>query len=522
MTPLNVSKETFDTTQSVRLGRLTTLITETMEAITSIKPLLAILTSTLVVVPIVLSRKSPNLRESWSFIAGAVKLLIVASMVPVVLRGSTVEFTLIEIAKGVSIAFKVDAMGMIFALVASTLWIITTAYSIGYMRGLSEHSQTRYFCFFALAISATIGVAFSANLLTMYLFYEILSLSTYPLVTHHQDAEARLSGRKYLTYILGSSIGLALPAMFIVYHLTGTLDFSNSGILTAEISKTLLTVLFLMFIFGFAKAAIMPFHAWLPAAMVAPTPVSALLHAVAVVKVGVFSIFRIVTGIFGIDLLHIFDLGTVLCYIASVTILVGSLVALSQDSLKRRLAFSTIGQLSYIILGAALLSSKGMTGGILHIVMHAFGKITLFFCAGAIFVATGKKYISEMVGIGRRMPITMIAFFVGSLSVIGIPPTGGFLSKWYLLLGTLEAHQTPMLFVLLCSTLLNAAYFLPIVYKAFFCTDEEAQYDRKVDEAPIWCVVPLSLTAVISTILFFYPQPFMNLAKLAVQGLTGG
>jgi multicomponent Na+:H+ antiporter subunit D len=492
-----------------------------MEAITSIKPVLAILASMLVVVPIMLSRKSPNLREGWSFIAGIVKLLIVASMIPVALRGSTIEYTLVEVAAGVSIAFKVDAMGLIFALVASTLWIITTAYSIGYMRGLSEHSQTRYFCFFALALSATIGVAFSANLLTLYLFYEMLSLATYPLVTHHQDSEARKSGRKYLTFILGSSIGLVLPAMLIVYHLTGTLDFSNHGILTADVSKTLLTVLFLMFIFGFAKAAIMPFHPWLPAAMVAPTPVSALLHAVAVVKVGVFSIFRIVTGIFGIDLLHMFDLGTVLCYIASVTILIGSLVALSQDNLKRRLAFSTIGQLSYIILGAALLSSKGMTGGILHIVMHAFGKITLFFCAGAIFVATGKKYISEMVGIGKRMPVTMIAFFVGSLSVIGIPPTGGFLSKWYLLLGTLEAHQTAMLFVLLCSTLLNAAYFLPIVYKAFFCTKEECLFEDRIQEAPLWCVVPLALTAVISTMLFFYPQPFISLARLAVQSYTG-
>ena len=277
-----------------------------------------------------------------------------------------------------------------------------------------------------------------------------------------------------------------------------------------------------MFVFGFAKAGIMPFHAWLPAAMVAPTPVSALLHAVAVVKVGVFSVFRVITGIFGTDLLLSMHLGTLLCYIAAFTILTASLVALSQDGLKRRLAFSTIGQLSYIVLGASLLSPKALTGGLAHIAMHAFGKITLFFCAGAIFVATGKKYISEMVGIGRRMPVTMTAFLIGSLSVIGLPPTGGFISKWFLVLGTLEADQFVMLVVLLGSSLLNGAYFLPVVYRAFFCTPEESLFEDKVHEAPLWCVVPLVLTATCSIVLFFFPQPFFNLARLAVQGLTGG
>jgi multicomponent Na+:H+ antiporter subunit D len=390
------------------------------------------------------------------------------------------------------------------------------------MRRLDEHSQTRYFAFFAVALSATIGVAFSANLFTMYLFYEMLSLATYPLVTHHQDDEARISGRKYLSYILGTSIALVLPAMLIIYSLTGTLDFASQGILSVGLSKSTVAVLLLMCVFGFAKAGIMPFHGWLPAAMVAPTPVSALLHAVAVVKVGVFSIFRVITGIFGTNLLSSLHLGTVLCYIAAFTILVASLVALSQDSLKRRLAFSTIGQLSYIILGAALLSPKGMVGGLMHIAMHAFGKITLFFCAGAIFVATGKKHISEMVGIGKRMPVTMTAFLIGGMSVIGLPPTGGFISKWFLVLGTLEADQIVMLVVLLGSSLLNAAYFLPVVYRAFFCTPEESMFEDKVQEAPLWCVVPLVLTAIGSVGLFFFPQPFFNLARLAVQGITGG
>ena len=471
---------------------------------------------------IVMAGKKPNLREGVTFGAGLIKFSLVVSMLGVILDGKIIEYSLFEILPGLAIAFRVDSFGMIFALVASTLWLATSAYSIGYMRGLDEHAQTRYFAFFAVALSATIGVAFSANLFTLYLFYEVLSLATYPLVTHHQDGEARVSGRKYLTYILGASIALALPAMLITYNLAGTLEFGSDGLLADADSRGLLLVMLLMFVFGFAKAGIMPFHGWLPAAMVAPTPVSALLHAVAVVKVGVFSIFRVITGVFGVDLLKSMHLNDTLLILASITVIVASLIALSQDGLKRRLAFSTVGQLSYIVMGAALLSPKGLTGGMLHVAMHAFGKITLFFCAGAIFVATGKKYVSEMVGIGRRMPWTMAAFAIGSLSVIGLPPTGGFISKWFLVLGTLEAQQPVMLFVLLGSSLLNAAYFLPVVYRAFFCTPEESMFDENLQEAPLWCVVPPVLTAFASIVLFFYPQPFADLARMAVMVLISG
>jgi multicomponent Na+:H+ antiporter subunit D len=492
-----------------------------MEAITSIKPVLAVSVSLFATLLIMVSSKRPNLREGWTFLASIVKFGIVASMIPAILAKQEIVYSFTDVIPGVAIAFRVDALGLLFALVSSSLWIVTSAYSIGYMRGLDEHSQTRYFCFFALALSATIGVAFAANLLTLYLFYEMLSLATYPLVTHHQDLEAHSSGRKYLLYILGASIGLVLPAMLISYDLAGTLEFSTQGFLAGTGSKALMGFLLFLFIFGFAKVAIMPFHSWLPAAMVAPTPVSALLHAVAVVKVGAFSVLRVMTGVFGIDLLSSMHFGTLVCYVASFTVIVGSLIALSQDGLKRRLAFSTISQLSYIVLGIALLSPKGMIGGMIHIAMHAFGKITLFFCAGAIFVATGKKNISEMVGIGKRMPVTMIAFFIGSLSVIGLPPCGGFISKWNLLLGTLEAHQVVMLIVLLVSTLLNAAYLLPIVYRAFFCKQEESLFDNRVEEAPRWCLVPLALTAVGSIVLFFYPQPFFELAEMAVQNMIG-
>ncbi len=488
-----------------------------MEAITSIKPVLAVSVSLFCTLLIIAFTKKPNLREGCTFLAAIIKLGIVASMIPVILAKQEIVYSLIDILPGVGIAFRVDALGLLFALVSSSLWIVTSAYSVGYMRGLKEHSQTRYFCFFALALSATVGVAFSANLLTLYLFYEMLSFATYPLVTHHQDPEARASGRKYLLYIVGTSIGLVLPAMLICYNLTGTLEFSKQGLFSGTEPRAMMTVLLLMLVLGFAKVAIMPFHSWLPAAMVAPTPVSALLHAVAVVKVGAFSVLRVITGVFGTDLLLSLHLGTLVCYLAAFTVIVASLIALSQDGLKRRLAFSTIGQLSYIVLGVALLSPKGMIGGMTHIAMHAFGKITLFFCAGAIFVATGKKNISEMVGIGKRMPVTMIAFFVGSLSVIGLPPTGGFFSKWYLVLGTLQADQMPMLLVLLGSSLLNAAYFLPIVYKAFFCTQEESMFTNTIQEAPIWCVAPLVVTAVGSIVLFFYPTLFLNLAELAIS-----
>ena len=491
-----------------------------MDVVTSIKPLLAVLVS-LAAVPLIILSRRPNTRELWTFAAAIAKLALVASMIPAVAAGGRLGFTLFRVLPGVSLAFRVDAMGLLFALVSSSLWIATSAYSIGYMRGLDEHSQTRYFCFFALALSATIGVAFSANLLTLYLFYEMLSFATYPLVTHHQDDEARRSGRKYLLYIVGGSIGLVLPAMIVCYALSGTLEFAAQGFLPSTLTRGTALVLILMFVFGLAKAAIMPFHSWLPAAMVAPTPVSALLHAVAVVKVGAFSIFRVLTGVFGIDTLSRFGLDTLVGVLASVTILTASLIALSQDGLKRRLAFSTIGQLSYIVLGAALLSPKGLTGGLLHIAMHAFGKITLFFCAGAVFVATGLKNISDMKGLGRRMPVTMGAFLIGSLGVIGLPPAGGFLSKWNLLLGTLEADRIGFLAVLLGSSLLNAAYFLPIVYNAFFAPPTRPEAEKGLGEAPGWCLAPIVAVALCSIWLFFHPWPFMDLAKLAVTQIIG-
>jgi multicomponent Na+:H+ antiporter subunit D len=490
-------------------------------AITSITPLLACLVSLVAVLPILLLRSKPNLRESATFVAGFIKFGLVISMLPTVLGGTKIEYTLWQILPNISIAFRVDGLGMIFGLVASSLWILTSLYTIGYMRGLKEHSQTRFVAFFAVSLSATIGVAFSANLFTLYLFYEMLSLATYPLVTHHQDKEARTGGRTYLTYLLSTSIGFVLPALIFVFLRTGSsMDFAEGGFLAGHISGKEALVLLLLFTFGFAKSGLMPFHSWLPAAMVAPTPVSALLHAVAVVKVGVFCIIRLFTGVFGLEFLKTMDIAIVIAWVAAFTIVASSLIALSQDNLKRRLAFSTIGQLSYIILGVALLSDRAVMGSMTHIAMHAVGKITLFMCAGAIFVASGKKYISQMDGLGKKMPITFSAFIIGSLSVIGLPPTGGLISKFYLVTGAMDAGQTALLVVFLVSTMLNAAYLLPIGYRAFFPKDPVLARQKfswkTTEEASLPCVLPLCITATLALVLFIKPQFLLNLAGLMV------
>jgi multicomponent Na+:H+ antiporter subunit D len=383
------------------------------------------------------------------------------------------------------------------------------------MRGLKEHDQTRFFACFAVSISATIGVAFAGNLFTLYLFYEVLSLSTYPLVTHHGDKEARSGGRTYLSHLLGTSVAFVLPAMIYCWVRSGgDMSFTDGGFLAGKIGAGDGMIVLLALTLGFAKSGLMPFHSWLPNAMVAPTPVSALLHAVAVVKVGVFCVIRVFTGVFGTDFLEELDVAAAVSWIAAFTVITSSLIALSQDNLKRRLAFSTIGQLGYIVLGVSLLSPLGVTGSILHIAMHAFGKITLFFCAGAIYVAMHKKYVSELVGIGRKMPVTMTAFAIGSLSVIGLPVTGGLVSKWYLVMGTAESGQIALLVVFLVSSILNACYFLPIVYRAFLCRPEESLYDGGRQEAPLACLVPLCITAALSVFSFFNPNLLLKLAGL--------
>jgi len=275
----------------------------------------------------------------------------------------------------------------------------------------------------------------------------------------------------------------------------------------------LVTVLYILCLIGFAKNGIMPFHHWLPGAMVAPTPVSALLHAVAVVKVGVFSTTRVMLYVFGVNTMSALNLGIPTAYFVSFTILMASIIALSKTNLKARLAYSTISQLSYIILGVALLTPAGIEGGLIHIANHAFAKITLFFCAGAIFVATQKKDLTEMGGLGRSMPFTFAAFGLASLTMIGAPPAGGFVTKWLLLVGSMQAHQIGILLVLLASTLLNVAYFAPITYNAFFGKRPEGEKYEGIKEAPLAMLIPLMITSVISILLGIYPNIFLNFVK---------
>lgn len=496
-----------------------------MDVITSFKPLLAVLASLITGFLILLTgERSKNLREMWTILASVVKFIIVSSMIPTVLQGKLIEYTIISLAPGLLLQFRVDAFGLLFGILASSLWIATSFYSIGYMRGLNEHAQTRYFFCFAIAISATMGIAFAGNLITLFVFYEVLTMATYPLVSHKETPEAIKGGRKYLVYTLTAGVVILLT-MAIIYRLTGTLDFKPGGFISGYASADMIKFLFVALVMGFGvKAAIMPLHEWLPTAMVAPTPVSALLHAVAVVKAGVFGVLRALLYVFGPKLLYDMGLWIVLAYFVSFTILISCFFALAQDNIKRRLAFSTINNLSIVVLGAALLTSSSIKGGMLHMAYHGFMKITLFFVAGAIYVKTHKENVSQLDGLGRQMPLTMGSFAIGAMGVAGIPPLCGFISKWYLCLGSLEAHEIVFLFVFLASALLDAAFFFPIIYGAFFKKPKE-DVNTNFNEASMFMVIPLMLTALASIILGIFPNAFVffyDIVNLAVRNVLGG
>jgi len=468
----------------------------------------------LIAVPLImLSSRHANLREFWTLAASIVKFSLVFLLLPGALAGRIAGFTFWEISPGIALALKADQFGVFFALIASGLWILTSIYSIGYVRGLKEHKQTRYFASFAVCLSATIGIAFAANLLTFVFFYEILTIATYPLVIHKETKVAIAAGRKYLVYTLTAGV-LLIAATAWTYRIAGTVDFRAGGLFgNASFSPSAITVLFLLFLGGVGvKAAIMPLHSWLPAAMAAPTPVSALLHAVAVVKSGVFGVVRVVGFVFGPALMRQFDLNILLATVAGVTIILASLLAFRQDNLKHRLAYSTVGHLSYIVLGAALLSPASLIGGLLHIANHATMKITLFFCAGAIYVRHHKEKISELDGIGRVMPWTMGAFTVGAIGLAGIPPINGFVSKWQLGLGALQADEILPLAVLVLSGLLNAGYFAPIIYRAFL-KKPAVPFDH--GEASPAMVIPIVITALFSLLLGLDPDLFFHFYRLA-------
>ena len=480
-------------------------------------------------------RKHPNARESGSFIAGVATFLMAIINLPSVFNGQTVTLTLAVMSSHpeLRLEFWADGLGLLFASLASLLWIITTVYSTGYMRGPNEHSQTRYFACFALVIGATMGVSLAQNLLTLFIFYEILTVATYPLVVHKETEEAFQAGRKYLVYTLSGGAAVLVGMLALLGAGGGAaITFVPGGNQTiGSISLEFARVAFVLLFFGFGvKAALVPEHGWLPSAMIAPTPVSGLLHAVAVVKAGVFGLLRVMLFLFGPTLMAMLGMQNLVIAIAVITILVGSLFALTQDNFKLRLAYSTISQLSYIVLAAAILTPLGLgntpagrsaavIGAAFLIAAHAFGKLTMFFVAGAVAVETGKTKVSELDGIGRKMPGTMFAFFLATLSMAGLPPMAGFVGKWYLSVGAWNAGYWWVLLVLVVSSVLNLAYFLPIVIRAFL-----RPFDGPPGEARGFLSGPLIATAIGTLILGVWttmPYGPLEIASNIASQVTG-
>lgn len=466
-----------------------------------------------------------NLREGAIIITGFLTLLVNLVLFNGLLNGKEIESGTQTLFEGLALKLGAEPLGALFALLASFLWIVTTVYSIGYMRSHNEKNQTRFYICFALAISAVMAAAYSDNFLTLFVAYEVITLSTLPLVTHAGTPAAFRAGRIYIITLMTASIGLLMPAMIWIWTTTGTLDFVEGGILaSANLSPTSLSILLALIVFGTAKAALMPFHGWLPNAMVAPTPVSALLHAVAVVKTGVFLILKVVIYIFGLETLRESGAANWLIYFSCFTILLASVIAMTKDNLKARLAYSTIGQLSYIILAALIATPESVVGGSLHIVTHAFGKITLFFCAGAILVSLHYKNVSDLDGMGKYIPLTMIAFFVGALSIIGLPPTAGMWSKFSIAAGSLDAGLIIPVAVLMLSSLLNIAYLLPIPIRAFFKAEkvasDSASENTHHQSEPLACKIAISITMIACVVLFFCANKITDVLYPITQGLN--
>jgi len=464
---------------------------------------------------IALSGDWPNFRDAISLLSAIG--LFAANVALLLTPDHAGTLPLAPFLPGAPLVLKIEPLGLLFGLLASGLWIVTTLYAIGYMRANEEANQTRFFACFALALASTMGIAHGGNLITLFVFYEALSLTTYPLVTHHGTPEARRAGRLYLGLLVGASIALFLFAMLWTWAIAGTLDFRPGGILAGNASPLVLSVLLLLFVFGVAKAAVMPLHRWLPAAMVAPAPVSALLHAVAVVKAGVFTLLKIAIYIFGLDLLATVGTRDILLVVTGFTILAASIIALREDNLKRRLAYSTVSQLSYIVMATLVASPFAAAGAGAHLVAHAFGKITLFFCAGAIYTAAHKDRVSELNGLGQRMPWTMGAFALASLAVIGLPPTAGFLTKWTMFQGAIAAGDYALPLILGIGTLLSAGYLLPVIYRAFFLPPARSAIVTGV-EAPLLMRVALLLTAAGGIALFLLPDLLTSLPLEAIRG----
>ncbi|MFO7763628.1 MAG: proton-conducting transporter membrane subunit [Wenzhouxiangellaceae bacterium] len=478
---------------------------------------------TVVIIPflgavlIALAGNRDRLRDTIGWVTSVAFFLGVIAQVGPALEGAGREQRLWEMLPGLEIAFRVEPLGLIFALVAASLWLVATLYAQCYMKVLGYRHLGRFFACYAIALGAAAGIAFSANLLTLFIFYEVLSLSTYPLVAHSGTAAARNGARIYLGYLLATSIGLLLVGILWVWQAAGTLEFQQGGIIAGHVDPSWIPLLAGLFMFGIGKAALMPVHRWLPSAMVAPAPVSALLHAVAVVKAGVFTVLKVAVFVFGTDVLVETGAGIWISWVAAFTIVAASLIALRLEDLKARLAYSTVAQLNYIVLGAMVATPLAIIGAAMHIAMHAVAKITLFFGAGAIQVAHDRKKIAELDGLGRAMPITFGAFAIGTLSIIGLPIFGGMWSKWYLVLGSMQIHQWVLVAALMASSLLNILYLLVIPIRAFFAPAAEGVPEH-YSEAPWPLLAAMTITASGCVVLFFWPDPLFRLAAMLVPG----
>ncbi|MQA97440.1 MAG: monovalent cation/H+ antiporter subunit D family protein [Streptosporangiales bacterium] len=447
---------------------------------------------------VLLLRHRPIAREAASVACGLALAGMVLALWPV--AGQGLRFELWTWLPGLSLEFALEPLGLMFASVAAVLWPVTTIYAAGYLRAAQEPALARFFAFFALTIASAMWIALSANLITLLIGYELMTLATWPLVAHHGDAKARRGSRIYVAVLLATSIGLLLPAIVVTWVLAGSTDFRPGGLLAGQAGTGVLTLLFPLYLFGIGKAALMPVHRWLPAAMVAPAPVSALLHAVAVVKAGVFTVLKVAVYVFGLDTLRDSGAAEPMTWVAAFTLIAAAIVAIRSDDLKRRLAYSTVSQLAYIVLATTLAHEVAVAGGALHMVTHAVGKITLFLCAGAVAVAAGRTRVSELDGLGRAMPWTFAAFLTATVSIIGLPPTGGTWSKWLMLLGSAEAGQVVPMLVLLVGSLLAVAYLMPIAVRAFL---RPPAGPPAHGDAPLVMTGPLVLTAIGCVALFF-------------------
>jgi multicomponent Na+:H+ antiporter subunit D len=489
---------------------------------------LAVVLPLAAVAGVLLCRRRPNTRDAISVAAGVALAAVLVSLWPAAVDGARIE--LWTWLPNITLTLELEPLGLLFATVAGVLWPVTTVYSIGYMRANREHNQTRFYAFFALAIAAAQLIAMSGDLVTMFIGYEMLTLSTWPLVAHQGTAEARQGARTYLIILLTTSIGLLLPAIVWTAVLAGTTQFATGGVLVGQAGPAVLTLLYAMYLFGIGKVALMPFHRWLPAAMVAPTPVSALLHAVAVVKAGAFAVVKVTIYVFGLDTLAESGGADPMVWVAAVTLLVAGAIAVTRDDLKARLAYSTVSQLAYIALGAALVDPDAVLEGALHIATHAAGKITLFFCAGAIYTATGLTKVSQLDGLGARMPFTFAAFTIASLSIIGLPPLAGTWDKVLLMEGAVNGGWTVLAGVILVGSLLSIAYLLPVSIRAFLLpvraavgavTDDPSGVPPPrvpVQEAPASCVVPLCLTALACVAMFFFEYELVEPLARVLEG----